>query len=119
MPKTCKVSFKPDNVSVEVPESTTILAAANKAGVFIDSLCGGDGVCGRCRVIVLEGSVAGGSTDCFTHEEIPSGKSRGLRTKPEELQAMLDEYYERRGWDADGVPTRRERGASPQREANA
>ena len=42
----------------------------------------------------------------FTDEEIPSGKSKGLRTKPEELQVMLDEYYEKRGWDADGVPTR-------------
>ncbi len=73
MPKTCTVSFKPDNVSVEVPASTTILTAANKAGVFIDSLCGGDGVCGRCRVIVHEGSVAGGSTDEFTHEEIQHG----------------------------------------------
>ncbi len=73
MPKTCKVSFKPDDTSVEVPESTTILAAANKAGVFIDSQCGGDGVCGRCRVIVHEGSVAGGSADCFTQEEIQNG----------------------------------------------
>jgi aldehyde:ferredoxin oxidoreductase len=24
----------------------------------------------------------------------------------EELDAMLDRYYELRGWDADGVPTR-------------
>ena len=37
-------------------------------------------------------------------EEIPSGNSNGLRTKPEELQEMLDEYYELRGWDSEGVP---------------
>jgi aldehyde:ferredoxin oxidoreductase len=24
---------------------------------------------------------------------------------PEELSRMLDDYYEFRGWDADGVPT--------------
>jgi aldehyde:ferredoxin oxidoreductase len=24
---------------------------------------------------------------------------------PDELNAMLDEYYALRGWDADGVPT--------------
>jgi len=40
----------------------------------------------------------------FMHEEIPSGKSKGLRTKPDELQSMLDEYYELRGWAPDGVP---------------
>lgn len=40
----------------------------------------------------------------FMNEEIPSGPSKGLRTKPEELQAMLDDYYDLRGWDRDGVP---------------
>jgi aldehyde:ferredoxin oxidoreductase len=37
-------------------------------------------------------------------EEIPSGNSQGLITKPEELQQMLDDYYDRRGWQSDGVP---------------
>lgn len=73
MPKTCKIHFAPDDVSVEVPPGTTILAAANKASVYLNSLCGGDGVCGRCRVIVLHGQVTGGSTGAFTHEEIQHG----------------------------------------------
>lgn len=73
MLKTHKVLFQPEGIGVNVPAGTTILAAANKAGVFINSLCGGDGVCGRCRVIVLEGKVTGGSTEIFTHEEIQRG----------------------------------------------
>ncbi len=73
MAKTYRVSFRPDNISLQVPASTTILAAANQAGVFVDGLCGGDGVCGRCRVIVREGNITGGSTDCFTHAEIQEG----------------------------------------------
>jgi len=73
MAKKCKVRFDPDGRGVEVPAGTTILAAANKAGVFINSLCGGDGVCGRCRVIVREGKAAGGSTEFFTHQEIRQG----------------------------------------------
>ncbi len=73
MAKTCKVLFQPGDTSVEVPQGTTILAAAHKAGVFINSLCGGDGVCGRCRVTVLEGRAVGGSTEFFTHEEIRQG----------------------------------------------
>ncbi len=40
----------------------------------------------------------------FMNEEIPSGPSKGLRTTPEELQAMLNDYYDLRGWDRDGVP---------------
>jgi aldehyde:ferredoxin oxidoreductase len=42
----------------------------------------------------------------FMYEEIPSGNSQGLRTRPDELQQMLDEYYALRGWDSDGVPER-------------
>ena len=73
MAKKCKVKFDPDGTCVEVPAGTTILAAANKAGVFVNSLCGGDGVCGRCRVIVREGKAVGGSTEFFTHQEIRQG----------------------------------------------
>jgi aldehyde:ferredoxin oxidoreductase len=39
------------------------------------------------------------------HEPIPDGPSAGMFCPPEELAAMLDEYYAIRGWDADGVPT--------------
>jgi uncharacterized 2Fe-2S/4Fe-4S cluster protein (DUF4445 family) len=73
MAKRCKVAFTPDEVTVHVPRGTTILAAATKAGVFVNSLCGGDGVCGRCRVIVRQGRASGGSTEFFTHEEIQQG----------------------------------------------
>ena len=40
------------------------------------------------------------------HEPIPEGPSAGMYCPPEELAAMLDVYYDLRGWDADGVPTR-------------
>ena len=70
MAKNCTVLFQPDDVSVDVPTGTSILVAANKAGVFVNSLCGGDGVCGRCRVIVSEGTTTGGTTEFFTREEV-------------------------------------------------
>ena len=38
------------------------------------------------------------------HEPIPDGPSAGMFCPPDELAAMLDEYYRRRGWSADGVP---------------
>ena len=40
------------------------------------------------------------------HEPIPEGPSAGMYCPPAELDAMLDDYYALRGWDADGVPTR-------------
>ncbi|MFH0855253.1 MAG: ASKHA domain-containing protein [Candidatus Omnitrophota bacterium] len=55
-----KVTFLPDNKTVEVARDTTILAAAVSCGVFIKSDCAGDGVCGRCKVIVKKG-------DCLSH----------------------------------------------------
>ena len=98
------VLFQPDDVSVEVAAGATILAAATEAGVFVNSLCGGDGVCGRCRVIVREGEVTGGSTEFFTHEEIQRGFILACEARiqsdlvveipPETRQAGLAEYAE-------------------------
>jgi len=39
------------------------------------------------------------------HEPIPEGPSAGMHCPPDELNAMLDEYYRLRGWSSDGVPT--------------
>jgi len=52
-----KVSFLPDGKEIEVDSGITIMKAAEKAGVFINSLCGGKGVCGRCRVQVSNGKI--------------------------------------------------------------
>jgi uncharacterized 2Fe-2S/4Fe-4S cluster protein (DUF4445 family) len=52
-----KVTFYPDNKSVEAEKGKTILSAAISAGVYINSSCGGDGVCGRCKVILRKGQV--------------------------------------------------------------
>ena len=73
MSDNCRIVFQPDNKEFTVRSGTTILDAAGQAGVFINGICGGDGVCGRCRVIVREGSVAGGSTEHFTRDQIKAG----------------------------------------------
>jgi len=40
------------------------------------------------------------------HEPIKGGPSKGQYIPQEDLDAMLDEYYEARGWTQDGKPTR-------------
>ncbi len=70
---TCLVRFAGHEAAIEVRRGITILDAARQAGVFIDSLCGGDGVCGKCRVLIREGEVRGGTTNFLTREEIHAG----------------------------------------------
>ncbi|MBM4285969.1 MAG: DUF4445 domain-containing protein [Deltaproteobacteria bacterium] len=51
------VLFKPYDLSVEVPEGENLLRAAVAAGVHINASCGGQGVCGKCRVLLESGTV--------------------------------------------------------------
>jgi uncharacterized 2Fe-2S/4Fe-4S cluster protein (DUF4445 family) len=51
------VRFLPDNITVTVEQGDNLLSAAAAAGVYISAYCGGDGVCGKCRVHVDQGEV--------------------------------------------------------------
>ncbi|HEY2732769.1 MAG TPA: 2Fe-2S iron-sulfur cluster-binding protein [Polyangiales bacterium] len=50
-----KVRFLKENVEVEVPEGTSILEAARKAGAPEGDRCGGVCACSTCHVYVVEG----------------------------------------------------------------
>jgi len=50
-----RVTFLPDGKDIEVDEGTTLLQAAEEAGVHIETSCGGEGLCGECRVRVASG----------------------------------------------------------------
>ena len=68
-----KVQFYPDNKTIEVEKGKTILSAAISAGVYINSSCGGDGVCGRCKVILKSGQVITQPTGRISLEERKRG----------------------------------------------
>ncbi|MEK7309458.1 MAG: ASKHA domain-containing protein [Planctomycetota bacterium] len=51
------ITFSPSKKQVSVAQGTSILDAAREAGLHIQSVCGGDGVCGKCRVIIKKGKV--------------------------------------------------------------
>ena len=44
------IHFLPDDIRVKVAPGENILTAAAAAGVYIHAYCGGDGVCGKCKV---------------------------------------------------------------------
>ncbi len=76
-----KVTFYPENKSVEVTKDTSILSAAISAGIYINSSCGGDGVCGRCKVLIKKGRVLSQSTGLLSEEEKDSGLRLACLTK--------------------------------------
>ncbi|MFA6321519.1 MAG: ASKHA domain-containing protein, partial [Candidatus Omnitrophota bacterium] len=43
---------KPRPRNIKVPKGTDLLTAAVKAGVVLNANCGGEGVCGKCKVII-------------------------------------------------------------------
>jgi len=68
-----EVVFQPDEKSVRVPVGTTLLRAAQEANVYVNSVCGGDGTCGKCKVRVVSGQVEPGETDPLSDTECREG----------------------------------------------
>ena len=53
-----RVVFTPSGLDITVDPGTTVLAAARRLGVDLDSVCGGRGICGRCQVVPSTGAFA-------------------------------------------------------------
>ena len=77
------VTFLPDGKKVEVEAGITLMQAAEKAGAYINSLCGGKGVCGKCRVQVTNGKVLADkhSIGFLSKEELNEGFVLACQTK--------------------------------------
>ena len=71
----CTVTFNPLGKKVKVNRGTTLIEAASEADISINNVCGGDGICGHCRMIVTEGKVSGRISEKLTPEEIKMGMS--------------------------------------------
>ena len=69
--KKCIIRFEPSGLKTEVPVGTILLEAAHKAGIYLSSICGGDGYCGKCKVIIDNSeAVQRRPTALLTPEEI-------------------------------------------------
>ena len=71
--------FQPWDKGGPVETGTTVLEAARDIGISIESLCGGEGLCGTCKVIIDEG------VDCLSE---PTQADELLLT-----EAQVDEGY--------------------------
>jgi uncharacterized 2Fe-2S/4Fe-4S cluster protein (DUF4445 family) len=52
------VVFTPSGKRERLPEGASVLEAARRLGVDLDSVCGGRGICGRCQIEVASGHFA-------------------------------------------------------------
>jgi uncharacterized 2Fe-2S/4Fe-4S cluster protein (DUF4445 family) len=54
---TFKLIFNPYEIAVEVEKGENLLRAASDAGIHINASCGGEGVCGKCRILLESGDL--------------------------------------------------------------
>jgi uncharacterized 2Fe-2S/4Fe-4S cluster protein (DUF4445 family) len=79
--KKCVVRFEPSGLRMEVPLGTILLEAAHKVGVYLTSICGGDGYCGKCKVLINEGEFQARPTTLLTPSEMRENIVLACQTK--------------------------------------
>jgi uncharacterized 2Fe-2S/4Fe-4S cluster protein (DUF4445 family) len=77
------IRFLPDDKEVTIREGETLLQAVADANIPLKASCGGNGTCGRCRMIVREGEVKQLKTDKLTAEQLASGYVLACQSIPQ------------------------------------
>ncbi|MFQ6039310.1 MAG: ASKHA domain-containing protein [Candidatus Poribacteria bacterium] len=67
------VTFYPENIQVIAQEGDNLLEIAQQADVLLTSSCGGNGVCGKCKVIIRKGDVHAEPTKFIDQRERRQG----------------------------------------------
>jgi len=76
-----RVHFDPDNVDIVVEQGANLLEAAIAAGVHINASCGGNGVCGTCKVLIKTGEVKSTKTEKLSEEEYKQGFRQACQSR--------------------------------------
>ncbi|MCX5635375.1 MAG: ASKHA domain-containing protein [Planctomycetota bacterium] len=92
--KTCIITFEPSGLNVQVPVGTNLLEAAHKAGVYLSSICGGDGCCGKCKLIINQGQIDSRPGTSLTEDEIDQNIVLACRTSAiSDITAMVPKTH--------------------------
>ncbi|MDA3926825.1 MAG: ASKHA domain-containing protein [Kiritimatiellae bacterium] len=82
MSEKISVKFLPSGKTVLVPKDCTVLQAVRVAGLWIESPCNGNQICGKCRVRILEGKVhSSGAAQGISSSELMNGWRLACSTK--------------------------------------
>ncbi len=87
-----EVAFQPIGRRIEVKPGSTLLEAAQDAGVALSAVCGGVGVCGDCRVRVSSGAVSALNAtekDMLTDSDLASGLRLACQVEIEGTSAIV------------------------------
>ena len=81
-----KVTFLPEQNEVEVEAGTTLLEAAEQAGIRLNTQCGWEGLCGECRLQVVDGKARAdkNAIGFFSTDELQKGFVLACQTKVED-----------------------------------
>jgi len=71
--KKLRIHFSPDNIDISIPEGENLLTAARSAGVHVNAACGGNGVCGTCKVLIKKGQVESTRSERISAAEYEQG----------------------------------------------
>ena len=73
-----KLVFTPSGRRGHFAHGTSVLEAARRLGVDLDSVCGGRGICGRCQVVCMEGSFPKHNIESKAGHLTPAGAVENL-----------------------------------------
>ncbi len=70
-----QVTFQPQGRAVFVLAGTKLLEAASRAGLTVDTPCGGSGTCGKCRLQIMSGTSepCQADRDHFSYDQLSAG----------------------------------------------
>ncbi len=68
------IRFIPDDITIIVDDHAGLFKAVKAAGLYVLSSCGGKGNCGKCKLVIKEGSVERGKSGLYlSPEEVERG----------------------------------------------
>ena len=124
-----RVTFLPDEITVDIADGDLLLDAAIAADLHLDSSCGGDGTCGGCLLMIESGEVDGGTGPKLTEEQKQQGRVLACTARasgdivvhippssrlgrlgasgPDEVQALHKRLYARVGPEQTVPPVRK------------
>lgn len=95
-----KITFEPEGVTIP-SKNQKIIEAAGQAGIQIESICGGRGLCGKCRIKIISRkedlSPTPQEKKILTNEEIRNGYRLACMVKPTLDVAVYIPSRSRRG----------------------
>jgi uncharacterized 2Fe-2S/4Fe-4S cluster protein (DUF4445 family) len=113
MPHSIKITFKPEDRIVYVLPGTPVVEAAARAGITVETPCGGQGSCGKCRVEVLQGAAEPTAEEkrLISAEELKKGIRLACQSricKPAVIHIPLESRFSAQKILTTGMETRKE-----------